>query len=148
MARIPLPERGQPLDVEYIYSIVEAVNALSVKVSDTTSKTTTVGSGDGSGSHTVRTGDAKIVAGFTTVVTGSVQSGSSKTFSYSLGGGFKYAPVVTATAVNRGVAGRDTDATVVIDSVTTQSVKGTVYFHSSGNFNMNVNIIAVGIPNN
>ena len=36
MARIPLPERGQPLDVTYIYQVVDALNTLSTQVSDAT----------------------------------------------------------------------------------------------------------------
>ena len=36
MAKVPLPERGQPLDVTYIYQLVEAVNDLSTSISDAT----------------------------------------------------------------------------------------------------------------
>jgi hypothetical protein len=36
MAKIPLPERGQPLDVTYIYQVVDALNSLSTQVSDAT----------------------------------------------------------------------------------------------------------------
>ena len=35
MAQIPLPERGQPLDVTYIYQVVDALNSLTKQVSDT-----------------------------------------------------------------------------------------------------------------
>ena len=36
MAKIPLPERGQPLDVTYIYQVVDTLNTLSTQVSDAT----------------------------------------------------------------------------------------------------------------
>ena len=36
MAKVPLPERGQPLDVTYIYQVVDALNSLSTQVSDAT----------------------------------------------------------------------------------------------------------------
>ena len=40
MAKVPLPERGQPLDVTYLYQLIEAVNDLSTNVaSKQTSKT-------------------------------------------------------------------------------------------------------------
>ena len=29
MAKVPLPERGQPLDVTYLYQLIEAVNSVS-----------------------------------------------------------------------------------------------------------------------
>jgi hypothetical protein len=33
MAKVPLPERGQPIDVTYIYELTKAVNDLSAQVS-------------------------------------------------------------------------------------------------------------------
>ena len=33
MAKIPLPERGQPLDVTYIYELAKTINDLSTEVS-------------------------------------------------------------------------------------------------------------------
>ena len=36
MARISLRERGQPLDVTYIYQVVDTLNTLSAQVSDAT----------------------------------------------------------------------------------------------------------------
>jgi len=32
MAKIPLPELGQPLDVSYIYQLANAINELSLQV--------------------------------------------------------------------------------------------------------------------
>lgn len=148
MARVSLPDRGQPLDIEYIYTLAEAINFLSTQITNSTQKTTRVKSTDGSGAHVIKTADAKIDAGFVPIVSGSVNAGASKTFTFSLSPGFKYSPVATAVVVNRGTSGVNTDATVVIDSVTTQSVAGTVYYHASGSFNLNVNIIAIGIPSN
>ena len=62
MAKIPLPERWQPLDTEYLYQIAVAVNALSEQVTSATNKYTTVHTPD-SGKKNVKTGDARIVAG-------------------------------------------------------------------------------------
>jgi hypothetical protein len=42
MAKVPLPERGQPLDLTYIYQLVDTVNDLSTQVSSATYNYTTV----------------------------------------------------------------------------------------------------------
>ena len=145
MAKVPVPDRGQPLDVDYIYLLAEAINTLSNDITSATNKYTTVSS-DG-GTHNVRTGDARIVAGSVTINSAqSVSANSSVQFRYDLGGGFKYTPVVTATPVNTGSQGSQVDVTVIIDSVTTQSVSGQAYFRTSGNLSVDVNIVAVGIP--
>ena len=146
MAKIPLPERGQPLDVEYLYTIATAINSLATQVASATNKYTTVDT-PSSGKHVVKTGDARIVGGYANIdAPSSINANTSASFSFSLGEGFKYAPVVTATPINRGATGTQTDVTVVINSVTTQSVNGQVYFRNAGNFSMDVNIIAIGIP--
>lgn len=146
MGNIPVPDRGQPLDVEYIYTMAEAINSLATQVSSATSKYTTVDVPE-SGPKNVRTGDARIVAGYVTINTASsIAANTSVPFQHSLGVGFAYAPVVTATAINRGVSGAQLDVSVVLDSVTSQSVSGQVYFRTAGNFSIDVNILAVGIP--
>jgi hypothetical protein len=42
MAKIPLPERGQPLDVTYISQLAQAVNELSSAISPATYKYTSI----------------------------------------------------------------------------------------------------------
>jgi hypothetical protein len=46
MAKIPLPERGQPLDVTYIYELAQAVNDLSKEVSPATYDYVTIQTAD------------------------------------------------------------------------------------------------------
>ena len=43
MAKVPLPERGQPLDVTYIYQLAETINDLATQVSSATYNYTTTG---------------------------------------------------------------------------------------------------------
>ena len=44
MSKIPLPERGQPLDLSYIYEVAKAVNSLAEDVSPSTYKYVSVDS--------------------------------------------------------------------------------------------------------
>jgi hypothetical protein len=75
-------------------------------------------------------------------------AGSTKTFTYSYNGNFKYTPVATATIVNTGGVGTAGDAaTVVLTSVDANGLTGLVRFDTSGNASTTVNLIIIGIPN-
>jgi hypothetical protein len=75
-----------------------------------------------------------------------VNAGTEEPFTTSLDT-FKNPPVVTATAVNEGGTVSGKDIYVVLTNVTTSSVSGVVRFGSSGILSVNVNIVAVGLPN-
>ncbi len=62
MAKLPTPDRGQPLDVSYIYQIVDAVNDISEQVSSATYKYASIGTPT-SGTQSALITDTKIVAG-------------------------------------------------------------------------------------
>ena len=96
MSKIPLPERGQPLDLSYIYQVANAVNELSAQLSPTTGRYTSVDTAS-AGQQSVRTSDARIVGGYVTVTNSSTTSPDGEgSFSYNFSD-FNYAPVVTAT---------------------------------------------------
>lgn len=141
MAKIPLPQRGQPIDVTYVYQLVSAVNDLSTQISSSGNNYSKVNG------ENKKISDLKIDAKTIQVaINKSVNAGTEQTFTATLDN-FKSVPVVTATPVNEGgtVSGKDTS--VVITSVTTSSVSGIVRFGSSGVLSVNVNIVAVGLPN-
>ena len=113
MAKVPLPERGQPLDVTYLYSLVEAVNDLSTQVSSATYNYTTVDTVS-AGAQNVKTSETRIIGGYVEVANNStVSAGNEKTFTYDFSD-FKYSPIVSATAVNIGQtpAGQNVNVTV------------------------------------
>ncbi len=146
MSKIPLPDRGQPLDVTYIYQIANAINEVSNEVSSATYNYTTISTRD-AGDQVIQTRAARIVAGFVDIVNNeSVTAGSTKSFSFSYPSDFKYPPVATATVVNRGTSDIGDDVTVVIRSTTTSRIEGVVKFNSSGQVTTSVNITAIGIP--
>lgn len=146
MAKIPLPDRGQPLDVTYIYQIANAINEVSNEVSSATYNYTTISTRD-AGNQAIQTRAAKIIGAFVDITNNdSVTAGTTKPFYYTYDADFKYPPIVTATVVNRGTSDIGDDITVVIRSVTTSRIDGIVKFHSSGNVSTSVNLIAIGIP--
>lgn len=148
MAKIPLPERGQPLDVAYISQIAQAINELSSAISPATYKYTSIDTPN-AGRQNVKSSEARVIAGKVRVVnSGTVTAGEEKSFTYSFPGEFKYAPIATSTAENIGntVAGKN--VTVVLKSVTTSGVEGIVRFNTTGdNVSIDVNLIIIGVPN-
>jgi hypothetical protein len=151
MAKIPLPERGQPIDVSYIYQITNAINQISDQVNSAGFNYTTI-EVPGIGKQNIKTSESRIIAATIAVTTNSQQtSGSTKDFSYSYNGNFKYPPVVTATIVNNNVTGSagnaGDNAVVVLTDINTNSLSGLVRFNAGGNVTTSVNLIIVGIPN-
>jgi hypothetical protein len=146
MAKVPLPERGQPIDVTYIHELTKAVNDLSTQISSATYKTTTVDAGT-AGPQSVKTSEAKFIGGYVDVANNKTVTASSEvTFSFPYSD-FKYAPVVTATPINKGGTPAGQNVTVTLTSVTTTKVDGIVRFNAAGDLTVGVNLIAVGIPN-
>jgi hypothetical protein len=146
MAKVPLPERGQPIDVTYIYELTKAVNDLSAQVSSATYKTTTVDAGT-AGPQSIKTSEAKFVGGYVDVANNKTVTASSEvTFSFPYSD-FKYAPVITATPYNKGGTPAGQNVTVTITSITTTKVDGIVRFNAGGNLTVGVNLIIIGVPN-
>lgn len=147
MAKVPLPERGQPLDVTYIYQLAETINDLATQVSSATYNYTTIDTVS-AGKQSVKTSEARVIGGDVEVANNStVSAGNEKTFSYDFPSDFKYAPIATATPINIGNTPAGQNVTVILKSVTTSRVEGVVRFGASGDLSLNVNIIVVGIPN-
>lgn len=147
MAKVPLPERGQPLDVTYIYQLADTINDISTQVSSATYNYTTVDTVS-AGKQSVKTSEARVIGGYVEVANNStVSAGNEKTFTYDFPSDFKYAPIATATPINIGNTPAGQNVTVILKSVTTSRVEGVVRFGASGDLSLNVNIIVVGIPN-
>jgi hypothetical protein len=148
MAKIPLPERGQPIDVSYIYQITNAVNQLSDQLSTTGYNYTSIDT-PSAGKQNRKTSETRIIGGSVVVTSNSSQNAdTTKTFTYSYNGNFKYTPIVTATVVNTGGVGTAGDAaTVVLTSVDANGLTGLVRFDKAGNASTTVNLIIIGIPN-
>jgi hypothetical protein len=147
MAQIPLPERGQPIDLTYIYQIADAVNTLSNQVAPSTNKYVTVET-PLDGKQSVLSSGVKMNAAYIEVYNNSsVLAGSEQPFSYPYPAEYKFAPVATATPVNVGGTTAGKDITVILKSVTTSRVDGIVKFNASGDVTVGVNLIIIGIPN-
>jgi len=147
MAKVTVPDRGQPLDLAYIYQLAEAINNLSNQLSPTTAKYTTIDTVT-NGKQSVRTSDARIIGGFVSVTNNaSTTAGTEVSFSYTFSD-FDYAPIVTATPITSSTDNTDAskDVVVTLTRVTTGRVDGVVKFNTIGVSSIGINLIIVGIP--
>jgi len=146
MAQIPLPERGQPLDVTYIYQLAEAINNISNQVTSATYNYTSIDAGTGAPQN-VKTSEARFIGGYKEITNNTnVNAGEEKSDSYTFSE-FKYPPIVTATIYNLRGTAAGTDATVIIKSITTSRVDFVVRFNTGGVASVGVNLIAIGVTN-
>jgi len=147
MAKIPTPDRGQPLDVSYIYSLANAINELSSQISAPTYKYASIGTTSGPQNSLVT--NTKIVADtvnvYSTLTDVSPGLTVEKSLSFSTGE-FKYPPIVTATPVLTSQSENGADLSVTIKQVTTSRVDFSVTFFGTGKAALNVNVIAIGSP--
>jgi hypothetical protein len=139
MAQIELPDRGQPLDISYLYRIVNEINNVSSLIGNTLSK---LKYRDKSTSSQVLTSNLVFYAETQKIIDAnlSVQPNAPATFDYS--GIFKTTPIVLSSVTSiSGVSNLYT----VLNSVTQNSCQVNVYSTAtSGKIEADVSIIAIG----
>ena len=139
MAQIELPDRGQPLDISYLYRVINELNNVSSLVGTGTSK---IKYKDSTTSSQVNTRNLVFYAETVKIVDAnlSVQQNAPANFDYS--GIFKTTPVVLCSVTSvTGVS----NLYPVLKQVTQNSCEVNVFSSStSGTFGAEVSIIAVG----
>lgn len=140
MPSIPLPEKGQPLDLNYIYEMASQINSLTNTVAVRATSSSKVNT------NTETTSNLRFFAATLPITRTSATTGETEIFSFNYPE-LKFIPVVTATVVNNSGSDAGKAATVVLNTVTTSKAEGVVRFGASGAINLSVNVIAVGIPN-
>lgn len=145
MARIPTPDRGQPIDVPYLYQLATAVNSLAEQIDASSEKYTTVFSREAQ-KQDLKTSNTKFFASFVDLPQRIKKNvGDTEPFGFDISG-FKYPPIVTATPVNTGTSKASNDVTVIISNVTLSRISGFVRFNTAGEVDIAVNVIAIGVP--
>jgi hypothetical protein len=140
MANIPIPQQGQPIDYQYIYQIVDALNDLSTKVSSKFSESSFT---NDTVKEKHRLNDMSVDVGMDTYSDTDSKNAISKTHSFAIN--FKYPPIVTATIVDP--TGNQA-CWVTIDHITTSSMHYYIWFRDPGSKAVTgkVHIQAIGIP--
>ena len=76
--RIPLPERGTPLDVDYLYQIANQINAITNQISSNSTTLSTIDNGV-TGRKDNTTNNLRFVAKRKNIKVGSVVAGTLRT---------------------------------------------------------------------
>lgn len=141
MARVPLPQQGQPLDVAYIATLAEAVNQLSEEGSALAQGNNFILKGRLSETpSSYKLYGAQVIAQEVNLISGT-SSVAEQTVSFSPYN-FSNPPIVTATLVNPS----DSEANVYVKNITSGSATVIVQFSGSENNSAAVNVIAIGVP--
>jgi hypothetical protein len=141
--RIPLPERGQPLDVDYLYQMANQINSLTNQIASTSSTLSTIDNAI-NGRKDNTTNNLRFVAKTKSIKVGNVSAGVAEPWFIDFSPDFLYVPVATATPVNNTLSTAGNNVTIVIKSITTSRVDGTILYNSSGTVDLNINVIAIG----
>lgn len=146
MAKVPLPDRGQPLDVTYMYQLANAINDVADTVSTATSKYATIDTRQ-VGKQNFKIPDIRLYAGYTDI-SNAQQVTATQVIERSIdfGVSFAYPPIVIASIVNNNTQAVGNTATVVVTSVTTSAAGFRVRFDAAGEATVGVNFIAIGVP--
>jgi hypothetical protein len=140
MGILATPNRGQPLDVDYISQIAGQVNQLTTLVGDRSSSFSTIND------VTVKTADIKMFAK-TVNVFASTNKTDGDVVDYTISyPPFNGNPVVTATIVSGASSSIGDDSIVVLKNISTSSCTFRVTFNTGGNLDIFVNILAIGFP--
>jgi|694.fasta_scaffold05575_7 hypothetical protein len=141
MGLISLPERGQPLDVNYIYEMANQIYELQKATTNTSTNISRI--------NGVGTTNNRVIfyANSVSMTYPNVISGESREFEASLQG-FTTPPQVTATVLNTAGATSSTagdNVSLVLTLVSNDIVKGKVRFGTPGPISLLINIMAIGI---
>ena len=141
--RIPLPERGTPLDVDYLYQIANQINAITNQISSNSTTLSTLDNGV-TGRKDNTTNNLRFVAKRKNIKVGSVVAGTSEPWFEDFSPDFLYVPVVTATPINNTLSTAGNNVIIVIKNITTSRVDGTILYNTSGTVDVSLSVIAIG----
>lgn len=141
--KIPVPQRGQPMDIDYLYQIVSQINSLTNQVAATSTVLSSVDNGrDGVKEST--TNNLRFYATTKNVKKGSVTAGSSEAWFVDFNPNFLFIPIVVVTPVNNASSDIGNNVYAVIKSINTNRVDGNIIFNKAGTADVNINILAIG----
>ncbi len=147
MAILPLPQRGQPIDYDYMYQITEAINKVSTQLS-VTNAGNIIDIAPGTPRKQVPVGQTIVVAKKHNLnLTTSSAASVDREFEILFDMMFDYPPVVTVTPKRNATSNDSQVDVLVITSITTTGVKGVINTTSTGVLNVELQMIAVGIKN-
>lgn len=145
MPQISPPERGQPLDIDYLYEIAESINDINNQVSSTSNAESRIAGADSSRTDAVKTSSIKFYAAQIPVAAGKVSSGGITTAPIRFPSNFAYPPIVTITPIIQNYKDESKNCIATIENVTTAGADIILTFTKDANqVDVDVHVIAIG----
>jgi hypothetical protein len=140
---VPLPSRGQPIDLSYILTIVNSIDELNSKIASGKTESSIKYSGN-TGTTSLLTSDLVFYSASQKINFNlSTKSGNSTSFSFN----FKNTPIVL-TSVESGPSSTSIPVYCVLNNISPTGCSVTAYSSkSTGTFDGNISIIAIGEAN-
>lgn len=145
MPQISPPERGQPLDIDYLYEMAEAINDINNQIATTSNAESRIAGSDSTRTDAVKTSAMKIYAVQVPVAAGKVSVGGITNAPVRFPSNFLYPPIITATPVVQNYKDESKNCIVTIENVTTAGADIILTFTKDANqVDVDVHIIAIG----
>jgi hypothetical protein len=144
MPQISPPERGQPIDVDYLYEIVSAINTINNQIVSTSNAESRVSGANPISTDAVKTSSLKFYAAQVPIASGKFDADQTFTQKVVFPSNFLYPPVVTVTPLVQNFKEQSKNVIVAIENVTTGAVDVLLTFKKSGQTDVDVHLIAIG----
>lgn len=138
MASITPPTPSQPLDVNYIYKIVNEINNINNAITVRNTSTSKINA------NTETTSNLKFYAETKNISRADASGNATESFFFTYPE-FKFTPVVTISIINNTGSSAGDNVIATLRNIGTSRCEGVVRFNTSGAINLSISMIAVGI---
>jgi hypothetical protein len=146
MGKLIVPQRGQPLDVSYMYDIVQALNELQDQVGSSIQDVVVVVDETGKSKSTKMNRSAAFGVTAPVIIATNVELNKTYAVAVPFEVKFNSKPIVVATPNNIGGTEAGKSAIVVITKITNNNAEFLVSFTTAGLATVSLNVLAMGIP--
>lgn len=138
MASITPPTPSQPLDVNYIYKIVNEINNINNAITVRNTSTSKVNA------NTDTTSNLKFYAETKSISRADASGNATESFFFTYPE-FKFTPVLTISIINNTGSSAGDNVIATLRNIGTSRCEGVVRFNTSGAINLSISMIAMGI---
>jgi hypothetical protein len=146
MGKLIVPQRGQPLDVSYMYDIVQALNELQDQVGSTTLDLLKIVQKDNTSNTTKMNRSSAFGITIPAITPQKVEANKPYPVSVTFSPNFKSTPIVVATPFNAGNTEAGRSVSVVLTKVSKDNALFAITFTVAGEATVDLNVFAMGIP--
>lgn len=145
MSQISPPEKGQPIDVDYLYQIVTTLNAVNNRLALSSNATSYVPGNDGA-STLVNTGSLQFFARTIPISPRIVTAGQTIEVDVTFDKEFRTRPVVMATPfISGAVSEANKSIVATVEATTLKKTKILLLCQIAGSISIDIGVLAIGL---